>query len=223
TGDPGATGATGPTGATGDPGATGATGPTGVTGPNGATGSTGATGPTGAPGLGAIIPFASGLPVALTTVLGGVVGTTSLVGFGNSATGVTLLGSGNIDLTGAGGTLLNFAFSVPRAGTISSIAAYFSATASLLLAGTATIRAQIYRSAAPATNTFTPIPGTLVTLSPGIAAPITLGAIARGSLSGLNISVSQGDRLLMVFSTTVASPAIAGAVAGYASAGITIV
>jgi collagen type I/II/III/V/XI/XXIV/XXVII alpha len=70
----------------------------------------------------------------LTTILGGAVGTVSLVGFGNMAPSVSILG-GIIDLTGAGGTLLNLSFSMPRAGTITSIAAYFSTTAALLLVG----------------------------------------------------------------------------------------
>ncbi|MHA7136546.1 exosporium glycoprotein BclB-related protein [Rossellomorea arthrocnemi] len=206
----------------GPTGATGPRGPEGPQGPQGETGETGATGDPGLPGTGAIIPFASGLPVALTTVADGLAGTTSLVGFGNSITGVTLLGSGQIDLTGAGGTLLNFAFSVPRDGNITSMAAFFSATASVTLVGDTTIRAQLYRSATPSTNTFDPIPGTLVTLDPTITAPITLGDISRGALSNLAIPVSQGDRLLMVFSATVTGVTLVGTVLGYASAGVTI-
>ncbi|WP_181347999.1 exosporium glycoprotein BclB-related protein [Thalassobacillus sp. CUG 92003] len=197
----------------------GSRGPTGPEGPEGPIGPTGAT---GLPGTGSIIPYASGLPVALTTVAGGLVGTTSLVGFGNSVTGVSLLGGGQIDLTGAGGTLLNFAFSVPRDGTITSVAAYFSATASVTLVGDTTIQAQVYRSADPATNIFTPIPETLVTLSPELTAPVTLGDIARGTLSDLSVEVDQGDRLLMVFSAIVDGIELVGTVLGYASAGVTI-
>ncbi|QTM99580.1 bclB domain-containing protein [Sediminibacillus dalangtanensis] len=224
----GPTGPTGPTGATGPTGPigpTGATGPTGPIGPTGATGPTGPTGPagvTGAPGAGAIIPYASGTPVVLTTVLGGLVGTTSLVGFGSSNTGVELLGTGQIDITGAGGTALNFAFSVPREGTITSIDAYFSTTASVDLIGDITINAQLYRSPDPATNIFDPIPETLVTLTPDITAPITIGEISRGSLDGLNVPVTEGDRLLLVFSATASGIELAGTVAGYASAGVAI-
>ncbi|MFQ3542584.1 exosporium glycoprotein BclB-related protein [Halobacillus rhizosphaerae] len=185
-------------------------------------GSTNTNGDTTLTDTGSIIPYASGLPVVLTTVAEGLVGTTSLVGFGSSVTGVTLLGSNQIDLTGAGGTLLNFAFSVPRDGTITSIAAYFSATASVTLLGDTTIQAQLYRSADPSTNIFTAIPETLVTLTPTIDAPITLGDIARGTLSDLSVAVSQGDRLLMVFSATVEGVTLVGTVAGYASAGVNI-
>ncbi|WP_391204321.1 exosporium glycoprotein BclB-related protein [Psychrobacillus sp. L4] len=230
TGGTGPTGANGVTGATGDPGstgptgatgATGGTGPTGATGDIGPTGAIGATGATGTAGSGAIIPFASGLPAAMTTILGGLVGTTSLVGFGNSVTGVSVLG-GNIDLTGAGGTLLNFAFSVPRAGTITSISAYFSTTLALNLIGsTVTITAQLYRSTTP-NNTFSPIPGALVTLAPSLTGLISIGQISNGLTTGLSIPVAPQDRLLMVFSAKATGLTLINTVAGYASAGVAI-
>ena len=161
------------------------------------------------------------LPTTLTTVLGGLVGTTSLVGFGNSAAGVSLLG-GNIDLTGAGGTLLNFAFSVPRAGTITSIAAYFSTTVALTLIGSSvTITAQLYRSTTP-NNIFSPIPGAVVTLAPPLTGILSLGSISNGLTTGLSIPVAPQDRLLMVFSATAAGVSLVNTVAGYASAGVAI-
>ncbi|MEK5057014.1 spore surface glycoprotein BclB [Paenibacillus sp. FSL H7-0326] len=228
TGDTGSAGATGVTGATGSAGATGVTGATGSAGATGATGDTGSagatgvTGATGAAGSGAIIPYASGLPVALTTVLGGLLNTSSLVGFGNSATGISVNG-GIIDLTGAAGTLLNFAFSASRAGTINSLAAYFSTTAGLSLVGsTVTITAQLFRSTTP-DNTFTAVPGALVTLAPPLTGVLALGTISSGLTTGLSIPVAANDRLLMVFSASVtAGIDVATTIAGYASAGLTI-
>ncbi|OMD84410.1 spore surface glycoprotein BclB [Paenibacillus odorifer] len=223
----GATGSAGVTGATGTAGATGATGTAGATGATGAgvtgaTGTAGVTGATGATGSGAIIPYSSGLPVAMTTVLGGLLNTSSAVGFGSSATNISITG-GTIDLTGAAGTLLNFAFSVPRTGTITSMAAYFSATASVSLVGsTVTITAQLYRSTTP-NNTFTAVPGALVTLSPPLTGLIALGTISSGNTTGLSIPVTVGERLLLVFTSTVtAGIDVATTVAGYASAGVTI-
>ncbi|MEK4196527.1 exosporium glycoprotein BclB-related protein [Paenibacillus sp. FSL R5-0876] len=223
----GATGTAGATGATGTAGATGATGSAGVTGATGAgvtgaTGSAGVTGATGAAGAGAIIPYSSGLPVAMTTVLGGLLNTSSAVGFGSSATNISITG-GTIDLTGAAGTLLNFAFSVPRTGTLTSMAAYFSATSSVSLVGsTVTITAQLYRSTTP-NNTFTAVPGALVTLSPPLTGLIALGTISSGNTTGLSIPVTVGERLLLVFTSTVtAGIDVATTVAGYASAGVTI-
>ncbi|MEO2204871.1 exosporium glycoprotein BclB-related protein [Paenibacillus pabuli] len=171
---------------------------------------------------GAIIPYASGLPVALTTVLGGLLNTSSLVGFGNSAGGVSVNG-GIIDLTGAAGTLLNFAFSASRAGTITSLAAYFSTTAGLSLVGsTVTITAQLYQSTTP-NNSFTAVPGAVVTLAPTLTGVLALGTISSGLTTGLSIPVAAGDRLLMVFSASVtAGIDVASTIAGYASGSLTI-
>ncbi|MEK4273990.1 exosporium glycoprotein BclB-related protein [Paenibacillus sp. FSL R7-0026] len=237
TGDPGVAGATGVTGATGAAGLAGVTGATGVTGDTGAAGTagvtgatgatgiagvTGSTGVTGATGSGAIIPFASGGPAILTTVLGGLVGTTSLIGFGSSATGVSILG-GTIDLTGTiVGPLINFAFSVPRDGVITSIAAYFSTTAALALVGsTVTITAQLFSSPTP-DNAFTAVPGAVVTLAPPLTGIIALGSISNGITTGLTIPVTAQTRLLLVFSATAAGLSLVNTVVGYASGGVNI-
>ncbi|MGN7351501.1 exosporium glycoprotein BclB-related protein [Paenibacillus amylolyticus] len=219
TGSTGAVGAAGVTGATGDPGVAGATGVTGAAGLAGVTGSTGVTGATGS---GAIIPFASGGPAILTTVLGGLVGTTSLIGFGSSATGVSILG-GTIDLTGTiVGPLINFAFSVPRDGVITSIAAYFSTTAALALVGsTVTITAQLFSSPTP-DNAFTAVPGAVVTLAPPLTGIIALGSISNGITTGLAIPVTAQTRLLLVFSATATGLSLVNTVVGYASGGVNI-
>ncbi|MBG9733607.1 exosporium glycoprotein BclB-related protein, partial [Paenibacillus alvei] len=211
----GATGTTGATGATGTTGATGATGATGVTG------ATGAAGVTGATGSSAIIPLASGVPVLLTTLAGGLAGTGGLIGFGNSAPTTSALGA-TIDLTGAAGLLLNMAFSMPRNGIITSISAYFSTTAALSLIGaTATIQAQLWQSTTP-NNIFTPIPGAIVTLAPSLSGVVAIGTISHGVTSGLAIPVTTETRLLMVFSVTTTGLALGTTVAGYASAGVAI-
>ena len=193
-------------------------------GATGGTGPTGNTGPTGVAGSSALIPFSSGIPITPTTLLGGAVGTPALVGFGNSFTSATILGA-DIDLTGAAGLLLNFAFSVPRDGTITSLAAYFSATAALAIGiGTLSITAQVYRSIAPSTNIFTPIATAKVNINltalPLIG--IVLGDHGSAIVTGLNIPVTAGTRLLMVFSAQVTGISLAGIAAGYASAGLAI-
>ncbi|QCT01306.1 hypothetical protein E6C60_0583 [Paenibacillus algicola] len=193
----------------------------GGTGTTGATGPTGPTGATGAPGAGAVIPYASGLPVTLTTVAGGLVGTVGLIGFGSSVSGVSALG-GTIDLTGVGGNLLNFAFSAPRAGTITDIAAFFSTTVALNLIGsTVTITAQLYR-ASPPSNTFVAIPGGFVTLAPALSGAVAVGATSNGLNSGLAIPVAAEDRLLLAFEATASGLSLINLVVGYAGAGITI-
>ncbi|MBW7462092.1 hypothetical protein K0U00_49395, partial [Paenibacillus sepulcri] len=116
----------------------------------------------------------------MSTIVEGVAGTAGLLGFGSSASTVTLL-DGTIDLTGTAlGPLLDFAFSMPRDGTISAISAFFSNTVALALGATvATITAQLY--SAPATsNVFTPIPGAAVTLAPPLTGAVALGGISSG-------------------------------------------
>lgn len=221
----GPAGPTGPTGADGLPGAVGTAGlagATGATGVGGATGATGVTGVTGATGSGAIIPFASGGPAILTTIAGGLVGTTSLIGFGSSATGISLVG-GIIDLTGTlVGSVINFAFSVPRGGVITSIAGYFSTTAALTLLGSSvSITAQLFSSPTP-NNTFIAVPGATVTLTPPLTDIVALGTTSSGIATGLAIPVTAQTRLLMVFSATATGISLVNTVVGYASAGVTI-
>ncbi len=197
------------------------TGATGATGADGATGPTGATGATGVAGTGAIIPFASGLPVSLTTIAGGLAGLPAFVGFGSNAQGLTLLGS-TIDITNASGTLSNFAFQIPRAGIITSFSAFFSTTVALSLVGsTVAIRAQIYQSPTP-NNVFSPIAGTLINLTPSLSGVISIGTLLNGSLTGLNIPVTAQTRLMLVFSATASGLSLLNTVVGYASAGLSI-
>lgn len=195
-------------------------GPTGPTGPAGPAGIPGAT---GLAGSGAIIPYASGLPVALTTVLGGLANTNATMGFGNSTDGILLIG-GLIDLSGSAGLNLDHAFSMPVDGTITSISAYFSTAAGVSLIGsTVSITAQLYSSTTP-DNLFSPIPGATVTLAPGFTGLVTLGTTSNGITTGLSIPVTAQTRLLMVFSPAVTGGIdIATTILGYGSGGVSIV
>lgn len=128
----------------------------------------------------------------------------------------------SIDLTNPAGTLTNFAFSLPRDGTISSISAYFSVTAGLSLIGsTITVKAQLYGSATP-NNTFLPIAGTDINLSPSLTGIINIGQISSGTITGLSIPVTNQQRLLMVFSISTTGLSLVNTLVGYASAGINI-
>ncbi len=127
-----------------------------------------------------------------------------------------------IDITNAAGTLSNFAFQVPRAGTITSFSAFFSTTAALSLVGsTATVTAQIYQSTTP-NNVFSPIAGTLINLSPALTGVISIGTLLNGSLTGLSIPVTAQTRLMLVFSATASGITLVNTIAGYASAGLAI-
>lgn len=222
TGPQGPQGDVGPAGPQGDSGPAGAQGPAGPQGATGATGATGPQGPSGSGGAGAIIPISSGVPAQMTTVLGGLNNTSSLIGFGNCANGVTM-SAGTIDLTGSQGTNLNEAFSVPRDGTITSMAAYFSTTQSLTLVGTTiTVTAQLYQSTTP-DNTFVPIPGAVVTLAPALTGVLAIGTVESGLTTGLSIPVTAGTRILTVITATVtAGLDNAVTIPGYVSGGIGI-
>ena len=218
TGVTGPTGATGYTGATGVTGPTGATGPTGVTGPTGITGPTGATGPTGiTPSANAIIPAASGTPITLTTTQSDSIGVPSFIGFGSSAPGKDVLGQ-NIDIT----TLQNMAFSIPRNSTINSFAAYFSTSDTIDLTGVnATIGAVLYRTTSPG-NIFTEIPETGIALTPNLTGIVPPGTVLTGIIDNLNIPVTAGTRLLIVFTSSATGANFNNNILGYASAGIGI-
>jgi BclB C-terminal domain-containing protein len=150
--------------------------------------------------------------------LGGLAGTQGLIGFGANETAVIV--GGLIDTTG----LVNVAFSMPRDGTITSIAAFFSVGASVALVGSSvTIRATLYQSTTP-DNIFAPIPGAVVDLTPPLTGLVNVGEVASGELSGLSINVTEGTRLLMVFSAFVSAGLdIATIITGFASAGVNIV
>lgn len=217
----------GPVGPCGPRGPVGPYGPAGARGLQSLRGLTGATGATGAPRVSAgapIIPFASGVPLSLTSALGDEAATVGLVGFGNALSGIELDATGDIvldPLTGLSGS--NFAFTMPRDGVITSTTAFFNVTAAIALAGSATITAQLFISDSPSSNTFSPIGGTAVTLTT-ITTPVAVGAgTATGASLPLSIAVAAQSRLLMVFSVSTTGVLGTGVVAGVGSAGLTII
>ncbi|HWK55906.1 MAG TPA: exosporium glycoprotein BclB-related protein [Parapedobacter sp.] len=190
----------------------------------GAQGDPGPTGPQGDPGSGgggsAIIPFSSGTPVSLTTIMGGLVGKPAAIGFGNSAELPAPMGY--IDLTGSPSTNLNMAFMVPRDGTITSLSAFFSTTTGLSLVGTTiTIHAELYQSTTP-DNIFTSVPGTTMTLSPPFTGLVSIGDMCNGILTGLSIPVTAGTRLMFVVSATADGLTLINTIDGYVSGGLEI-
>ena len=110
---------------------------------------------------------------------------------------------------------------MPRDGTITSIAAYVSATAALSLIGTdLNIRAQLYSSTTP-DDVFSPIATALVDLDP-LTGVISIGTNSSGITTGLNVPVTAGTRLMLVFSATATGITLVNTFLGNASAGVTI-
>lgn len=190
----------------------GARGPTGATGP---------VGPIGAAGLGAIIPFASGEPIAVTHVVGGLLDTGAVIGFGSSLAGATVqVGGATIDLSGAVGVAINQSFSAPRDGALRRLQVYFSSLVGLALEGTTiALRSQIYTS--PGSNIFTPVAGALVDMA--ILGNVTVGFTTNQASPLLNVPISLGDRLLLVTRIAAVTPVdLPTGLTGYLSAGLLI-
>jgi len=163
-----------------------------------------------------IIPYASGGSVEMTTDFSGQPSTGALVSFGSSYSGISVSGP-TIVMDGSGNT--NHAFSVPRNGTVISVAASFTNTLPFILPGAIVfITAQLY--IAPVwDNTFSPL-GASVTIP--LSAFIPVGFVAQGISSGLFIPVTAESRLLMVFSASVSPAFESNLFLGYDSAGVTI-
>jgi BclB C-terminal domain-containing protein len=151
------------------------------------------------------------------------VGLPSFVGFGSSAPGLDVFGT-TINLTGTAlGPILNFAFTMPRDGTLTSLNAFFSVTTAIGVAlGDYQIHAQMFLSQSPTSNVFDALAPTDIALTPTLPGlGITLGDVATGS-AAFNIPVSAGDRLLLVFYVEPPALSVAASVIGYASAGLAI-
>src|SRR5690606_37276552 len=112
---PGPQGPIGPEGIQGIQGPAGEQGPEGIQreqGEQGIQGVQGEPGPPGPASSGTIIPFASGQPIELATVPGGITAISAAIAFGNSTNVIQSLGP--LDMT----MVPNMAFSVPRDGLI---------------------------------------------------------------------------------------------------------
>ena len=126
--------------------------------------------------------------------------TAAAIGFGN-ATNSILLNGVDISLL----ALDTQAYSMPRDGVITSIAAYCSITVGLSLpVSTATVYAELYQSTAP-DDDFSPLPGTLVTLAPSLTGSVAVGTVLHNILEGLSIPVSAETRLMLVFTVDISA------------------
>ncbi|SDS15820.1 hypothetical protein SAMN05444162_0859 [Paenibacillaceae bacterium GAS479] len=166
--------------------------------------------------IGQIVPFASRLTVDLSGNATANAITLGVVGFGNSN---TQFNSNPATLSPVDASGFNtFTVPIQENGTLTSIAAYFSLTSGSKLPESPATVVAVYRF----TNTnneatvlsFDAImnltvfpPGTYTESSPGV----------HGILTGLNVPVNAGDRLLIVFSMNFTF--VAGAATGWGSGG----
>lgn len=216
-GPSGATGATGPIGPVGPQGIVGATGPQGIAGPSGPQGIMGPSGPqgiVGPPSLGAIIPFSSGQSISLTTLNSGQTDTFYFIGFGSSGSlSSTLDPTLNLD-----NIPVDFSFSLPRKGTITSLAAsYKLVTRGLSHDEPITVTAQLYLTKSLDQNLFSPINNAKIDFIFDSVVP--KGTIKHGIIDNLSIQVNCDTRLLLVFSS---SSKVISTLTGIASASIVV-
>jgi BclB C-terminal domain-containing protein len=139
----------------------------------------------------------------------------------DSMTGVTV--GPTIDTTGSSDSSIdNMGQSVPQDETITSISAYFSTTVAPPLVGTVvTLTAQLYESSTP-DDSFTAVPGALVTLAPALTGISPTGVTSNGITTGLSIPVAAQTRLMVVYSATAAptSLSLINTIQGSGSVGV---
>lgn len=171
----------------------------------------------GGSGSGSIIPLASGRPITITTSESGSPSTYAVMGFGSSATSPCPL-TPTIDAS----ELPNFAFSIPRDGTITTLSGFFSLTADLVLpCSSVTVHMTLYQSAHPSSNAFLPMATAALSLPP-LSGVVPAKKTLHASLHNLSIPVKTQSRLLLVISASATGATLCHAVSGYVSAGIAI-
>lgn len=209
----------------GDKGEKGDIGDTGLKGDKGDIGDKGEKGEIGPAGPSAMIAYSTGpTAVALATVLaGGIASTGATYDFGVSNPSISLVGI-NLDFTGAlGGLLPNMAWSIPRDGTITSLATAFqnSVAIAVVLLADVFLRTQLYLETAASPGVFVPIASAIVEIQiPSIG--IAIGETLRGITTGLNVSVAAGDRLVIFANTRTTGGISVTAITGFISSGVAI-
>lgn len=236
TGPEGKAGATGPEGKVGPegkqgpagtgggaPGPEGKEGPQGPQGKEGKEGPQGPIGPQGEPGPaggGSIVYAASsGEPAVLTTGPGGLVDQVAVLPLSGDQAGSAQLSGPVLDMTGGPSQIVP-AQTFPTDETIKSMTVFASTTVAQALVGTTvTVTAQLYTSTTP-DNTFTPVPGAVVTASPPLTGVVPIGAISNGITTGLAIPILAQTRGVIVVSVTATGISLINTVPMYVSASI---
>ena len=226
-GSPGQQGATGsqgnpgPQGTQGSPGQQGAIGSQGNPGPQGTQGSPGqqgAMGVQGNPGVQGSNYFSAFLasgpnPVTLATLVSGLPSSGAGYGLGTSFA-IAAVAS---PMTLASGTT---ALVAPVTGTITAIYGTFTVTvAATITTGTGRINYQLY-SAPSTSNNFTAIAASSFNLIPGLITNVSVGTMVMGSLTGLSIPVTAGDRYQLVVTIVVGGGSAINTVVGVGDCGI---
>lgn len=161
-----------------------------------------------------IIPYSSGL--SLITNADGTANLINLISFGSYSS--TFFVDGQID-----GLLNNMSFTVPRDGLIRFISGVVTIGRDLALGdSTLSITLQLY-SASQSDRFFSPLPGTLLTLSPLLTGNVLEGSNLTVDSPELLVPVTRGTRLMLAYSASITDGSASSvSLLGYNSTGITI-
>ncbi|MEG0984000.1 exosporium glycoprotein BclB-related protein [Algoriella sp.] len=161
-----------------------------------------------------VIPLNSINASVATTILGGLIGTSTVLGPGVSKTGISLTGT-TLNLLGdANGA----AITLPRNCIIRSISFnHYTSAAISLIGSTLSLHLQIYKANA-VSNAYEPILNTLV--SNELTGLISLGHMASNSISNLNIPLAANDKIVVLISATATGLSLINTSTGFVSASI---
>jgi BclB C-terminal domain-containing protein len=146
---------------------------------------------------GTVMAWSSGLPIILQNGQ-----TTALMGFGTSEMYLSLGPGGMINL-GSAITSVNYAYLMPRAGTITSMSAHFSSRNQYNFGPglSGQIVAQLYSCDDYFTN-FQEVPGATCTMVQPVSGSVMVGETFWTNINNLSIPVTQGQRFLVLFRFT---------------------
>lgn len=162
----------------------------------------------------AIIPLNSLNPAVTTTILGGLIGTSTLLGSGISKTGISLTGT-TLNLLGDANGV---AITIPYNCVIKTISFnYYNSVALSLIGSTLSLHLQIYKASA-ISNSYEPISQSTVTNQ--LTGIINIGYTASNSLSNLNIPISANEKIVVLISATATGLSLVNTSTGFVSASI---
>ncbi|MCM3749892.1 hypothetical protein M3223_21390 [Paenibacillus pasadenensis] len=170
--------------------------------------------------VGPIIPLACKNSVSLDFSPSGFGTSAGIVGFGFSENQQFTSFGASIDVSPQ---LAAFTSPLAGSGTLTAFAAYFSIDISQTsaLEQPITVYAQPYKYTAA--NQISPIPDTLLHVGDFLETKITQTTPPVHAIkTGLNITVNQGDRIVLVFTVLSAGTPAGGVVRGWASGGVSI-
>ena len=146
----------------------------------------------------------------MTSISGGLVGNTAIIGIGNVLNGSTI-NSNTIDLSSQ---TANVSVPIARNATLTAISASLTLTVALNLSGsTVNVIGQIYTNGGSG-QVFTAITGAAVALTPSLTGTELSGTYMSGLTTGLSTSVLAGNSLIYVFSITSSGTSLVNTVQG---------